>query len=218
MNITIRNEEEKDYRKVEEVTREGFWNHFQPGADEHFLLHNLRKSPDFIKELDFVIEADGEIIGSIIFSTARIIDATGIATEVITFGPLTILPDYQKQGLGRKLIQHAIHIATEMGFKAILIYGDPRFYGRLGFRAAEKYDITTADGYYAIGLLAYVLQPGALQKISGRFEESPVYHQIDQTALEAFDSNFEKKQRCETEFQKEFRILLSLVYKAEQEK
>lgn len=218
MNITIRNEEEKDYRKVEEVTREGFWNHFQPGADEHFLLHNLRKSPDFIKELDFVIEADGEIIGSIIFSTAKIIDANGIATEVITFGPVTILPDYQKLGLGRKLIQHAIQAATQMGFKAILIYGDPRFYGRLGFRAAERYDITTADGYFAIGLLAYELQPGALQKISGRFEESSVYHQIDQTALEAFDSNFEKKQKCETDFHKEFQVLLSLVYQAEQEK
>lgn len=215
MNITIRNEEEKDYRKVEEVTREGFWNHFQPGADEHFFLYNLRKSPDFIKELDFVIEVDGVIIGNIVFSKAQVIDVKGIATEVITFGPVTILPNYQKQGLGRKLIRHAIQVATEMGFSAIIIYGDPRFYGRLGFRAAEKYDITTADGYFAIGLLAYELQPGALKNVSGRFEESPVYHQIDQSALEAFDSNFEKKQKCETDFHKEFQILLSLVYKAE---
>ena len=217
MNITIRNEEEKDYRKVEEVTREGFWNHFQPGADEHFLLHKLRKSPDFISELDFVIEADGVIIGNIVFSKAQVTDANGIAREVITFGPVTILPDYQKRGLGRKLIRHAIQAATEMGFKAILIYGDPRFYGRLGFRAAEKYDITTANGYFAIGLLAYELQPGALQNVSGRFEESSAY-QIDQAALEAFDRSFEKKQKRETDFHKEFQILLSLVYKEEPEK
>lgn len=214
MNITIRNEEEKDYRKVEEVTREGFWNHFQPGADEHFLLHNLRKSPDFISELDFVIEADGEIIGNIVFSKAKVIDANGKATEVITFGPVTILPNYQKMGLGRKLICHAIEVSADMGFKAIIIYGDPRFYGRLGFRAAEKYDITTATGYFAIGLLAYELQPGALEDVSGRFEESSAY-QIDETALAAFDQSFEKKEKCETNFHKEFQILLSLIYKAE---
>jgi len=71
-----------------------------------------------------------------------------------------------------------------MGFKAILIYGDPRFYGRLGFRAAEKYDIITSEGYFAIGLLAYELQPRALENISGRFEESSAY-QIDEAALEA---------------------------------
>lgn len=148
MEITIRNEAEKDYRKVEEVTREGFWNHFQPGADEHFLLHNLRKSPDFIEELDFVIEADGMIIGNIVFCKSRIIDVKGMATEVIIFGPVTILPDYQKMGYGRKLIRHAIQAAKDMGFNAILIYGDPRFYGGLGFRAAEKYDITTKVGLF----------------------------------------------------------------------
>lgn len=214
MEITIRNETKKDYRKVEEVTREGFWNHFQPGADEHFLLHNLRKSPDFISALDFVIEADGAIIGNIIFIKARIINAEGMATEVITFGPVTILPDYQKMGYGRKLIRHAIQAAQDMGFNAILIYGDPRFYGRLGFRAAEKYDITTNDGYFAIGLLAYELQPGALEKVSGRFEESTAY-QIDASALAAFDRSFEKKEKCKTDFQKEFQILLSLIYKAD---
>ena len=214
MKITIRNEAKKDFRKAEEITREGFWNHFQPGASEHFILHNLRKSPDFIKELDFVMEADGEIIGNIVFSKAKIIKKSGKFTEVITFGPVTILPDYQRKGRGRQLICHAIQAAQDMGFKAILIYGDIRIYGHMGFRLAEKYDITTSDGYYAVGLLAYELQPKALENISGRFEESPAY-EIDESALEAFDASFEKKEKCETEFHKEFQVLLSLVYKAD---
>ena len=65
MELIIRNETEKDFRPVEELTREAFWNLYAPGCVEHYLAHQLRRHPDFIKELDFVAESNGKIVGNI---------------------------------------------------------------------------------------------------------------------------------------------------------
>ncbi len=67
MNMTIRLETEKDYRAVEELTREAFWNVYKPGADEHYYVNQMRNHPDFIPELAFVLEKDGKIIGNIMY-------------------------------------------------------------------------------------------------------------------------------------------------------
>ena len=67
-DLTIRLETEKDYRAVEELTREAFWNVYKPGADEHYYVHKMRSHPDFIPELAFVLEKDGKIIGNIMYT------------------------------------------------------------------------------------------------------------------------------------------------------
>ena len=122
MNLVIRNEKTKDYRIVEELTREAFWNLYVPGCSEHFILHNLRNNADFIKELDFVAEREGQIVGHIAYSRAKITDKQGMGKEVISFGPVSVLPEYQKQGIGRALISYTIGIAKEKGHQAISIY------------------------------------------------------------------------------------------------
>ena len=60
-NITIRLENENDYQNVENLTREAFWNVYRPGCMEHYVLHCYRRDPDFVPELDFVMELDGEL-------------------------------------------------------------------------------------------------------------------------------------------------------------
>ena len=69
-NLTMRLETEKDYRAVEELTREAFWNVYKPGADEHYFVHTMRSHPDFIPELAFVLELDGKIVGNIMYTKA----------------------------------------------------------------------------------------------------------------------------------------------------
>ena len=172
MNIIIRNEKENDYRTVEELTREAFWNLYVPGCNEHFILHNLRKSSDFIPELDFIAEKEGQIVGNIVYSRGIIKDQQGAEKEVICFGPVSVLPAFQKQGIGSALIIHTINLARAMGYPAIFIYGDPRYYSRFGFRCAEKYDIKTADDKFAVALLALELKQGVLNNMPGRFIES----------------------------------------------
>jgi predicted N-acetyltransferase YhbS len=211
MDIIIKNENKNDHRIVEELTREAFWNLYVPGCSEHFLLHNLRKSKDFIRELDFIAEKDGRIIGNIVYTRGIIKTDYGTEKEVICFGPVSVLPAFQKQGIGSALINHSIKIAKGLGYQAIFIYGDPRYYCRFGFRCAEKYDIKTADGKFAYALLALELQPGALNNMPGRFIESATF-EVDESKLGEFDKTFPAKEKTITDSQREFAFMASMRY------
>ncbi len=215
LNLLIRNEEPKDYDAVENLVRETFWNLYVPGCSEQLVLHKLRESADFISELDFVAEYNGLIVGQIVYSRGILTSDESAETQVLSFGPVSVLPDFQKQGVGSALITHTISIAKTMGYPAILIYGDPRYYSRFGFRCAEKYDIQTADGYYAVALQALELVPGALERIAGKFQESSAYAIDEEEALQ-FDAKFPYKEKTETDSQKEFGIMVSLRYPARQ--
>ena len=210
-SLIIRNEEEKDYRAVEELVRKAFWNLYVPGCSEHFVLHHLRNSSDFIPELDFVAEKDGRIVGQIVYSRGKIRYEQGDEKEVICFGPVSVLPELQRQGIGGALINHTVNLAREMGFAAICIYGDPRYYSRFGFRCAEKYDIKTADGKFAVALQVLELREGALGDRPGNFIESAAY-EPDEKEFAGFDASFPFMEKAETESQKEFMVLASLRY------
>ncbi len=211
IELAIRNEKGNDYRTVEELVREAFWNLFVPGCSEHFILHNLRNSSDFIPELDFVAEKEGQIVGQIIYSRGVIDYIHGSQKEVISFGPVSVLPAFQKQGIGSALITHSIKLAHEMEFPAICIYGDPRYYSRFGFRCSEKYDIKTNDNKFAVALLVLELQQGALISTSGRFIESTAF-EFDENDFARYDDTFPFKEKAETDSQKEFKFLASLRY------
>jgi putative acetyltransferase len=211
MNLIIRNENANDYRIVEELTREAFWNIHTPGCDEHFILHNLRNSKDFIPELTFIAQNAEKIVGHVAYSHGIVRDESGAENEIISFGPLSVLPNYQKQGVGSTLVNHTINLARAKGYSAICIYGDPRYYSRFGFRCAEKYEIKTADNKFAVALQVLELKAGALRSISGKFIESHAF-EIDVKKFVEFENSFPFKEKTETESQREFRLLVSLRY------
>ena len=93
----IRNELEEDYDDVENLTREAFWNVYRPGCNEHLVIHNLRKEKCFIKELDYVIEKDNKIIANIVYAKSKITQDNGITKDILIFGPISVLPEYQKK-------------------------------------------------------------------------------------------------------------------------
>ena len=211
INLIIRSEKEKDYRNVEQLIREAFWNLYVPGCNEHFVLHNLRNSNDFIPELDFVAEKEGRIVGQIVYSRGVIKCKQGQEMEVISFGPVSVLPSFQKQGIGSALITHTINLAQKMGFPAICIYGDPRYYSRFGFRCAEKFEIKTTDDKFAVALQVLELQQGVLSNKPGKFIESTAF-EIDENEFAKYDATFPFKEKAETDSQQEFRLLASLRY------
>jgi putative acetyltransferase len=211
VSLTIRNEREEDYRSVEQLVREAFWNLYVPGCSEHYILHNLRKSDDFIPELDFVAEKEGQIVGQIAYSRGTIKGKGGEDKEVITFGPVSVLTRFQKQGIGSALINHTISLARGMGHPAVCIYGDPRYYSRFGFRCGEKYEIKTADDKFAVALQVLELREAALNNMSGRFVESVAFT-VDETGFAQYDATFPFKEKKETNSQREFRLLASLRY------
>lgn len=192
--IVLRNETPADYRAVETLTRDAFWNQYAPGCNEHYLLHVMREADAFLPELDIVAEVGGRIVGNIVYTRAKIVGDQGQSWEVLSFGPISVLPEYQRQGIGRKLIEHTRELAQALGYRAILIYGDPAVYGKVGFAPAEKYGIGTPDNMYAAALQAMELYPGALAGCTGRFFEDPLF-EIDPQAAEEFDQGFAAKER-----------------------
>ena len=209
MNFILRPEHPADHRAVEALVREAFWNVYKPGCDEHHYLHLLRQSPAFRPELTFVCEVDGELAGQIACSSSSIALSSGGRLNTVTFGPLAVLPRYQKQGLARALVCRALRTAQAAGEQAAVILGDPRHYGRYGFWCGEKWGISLENGQYLPGLQAVELSPGALERAAGRFHEGFVYAP-DPSELDAFDASFPVKEKAVTDFQREFQVMCSL--------
>lgn len=192
MITTLRTETESDYRAVEELTREAFWNLYIPGCDEHYLAHILRDHPDFIKEFDFVVECSGKVIGSIMYTRSYVENEKGEKTETATFGPVSVLPGYQRNGVGAMLIRHTVRLAREKGYPAVIIYGDPHNYCKHGFKNGKDYNISANDGSFPLGLLVLELKKGFFEGHSWKFYNSPAY-EFDKTAAEEFDKRFDPK-------------------------
>lgn len=209
MNLVIRNEEAKDYRRTEEVAREAFWNLYFPGAAEHYVVHNMRSHPDFIKELAFVIEVDGIVEGAIFYTHSKIVTSEG-DVPTISFGPVFISPQYHRQGLGRKLITHSIAKATEMGYTAILTLGYPYHYEPYGFCGGKKYGISMADGKFYTGLLVLPLQKNALDGIHGYVVFSDGL-EAEEADILAFDAAFPEKEKKVLSCQKEYEIACAML-------
>ena len=150
MNVEIKIEEPKDYRRVEEITRRAFWNLHVPGCDEHFLAHKLRSHEDFIPELDFVAAIDNVVIGNIMYSESHLRDDADNKMSTITFGPVSVHPNYQRQGIGSALISHSISIATKMGHRVVIIHGNPSNYCKFGFKGSKAYNVSTPERRYII--------------------------------------------------------------------
>ncbi len=210
MKIFICNERPEDHFTVENLTREAFWNLHVPGCDEHFLVRKLRDSEDFLPELNFVAEADGRIVGNIMFSRSHVVGQDNQRFETVTFGPVSVLPEYQRQGVGRALIERGLKSARASGHSAAIIFGSPAYYARFGFRPGKEYDIRTSDGKYAAALQALELFPGALRGVCGRFLESEAF-EMDPKEAEEFDRLFPYKKKRVLPSQAEFIKIASMV-------
>jgi putative acetyltransferase len=194
MELTIRLETENDYFEVEKLTREAFWNLYVPGCDEHYLCHILRDHRDFIKELDYVAEIDGKIVGSIMYTKSELIGENGEIVETVSFGPLCVHPKYQRQGIGSALIEKTKSIVQNKKIPAIIIYGDPHNYCKHGFKNGLDYNVSNLDGEYPLGLLILETIPGFFNSKLWQAIQSDVFNFDGKEALE-FDKKFEIKEK-----------------------
>ncbi|MFV0350941.1 MAG: GNAT family N-acetyltransferase [Oscillospiraceae bacterium] len=196
MEITIRPEQPKDYRKTEEIAREAFWNWFAPGCDEHYLLHSMRSNPDFVAPLSFVALQNNQPIGVIAYAKAYIKTPALPLQEILMFGPLCVLPACQRLGIGAALVRHSLQATRQMGYSAVSIYGDPAYYRPLGFVPAKRFGIKTPNGNYLQVLMVYPLHANALPALGGVLFESPLYH-VDAKKAAIFDQSFPVRQKQE---------------------
>lgn len=209
-DLTLRLETPSDYRETENLTREAFWNVYAPGCMEHYLLHRLRHSPDFIPELDIVAVCGGQIVGNAVCVRSHIEGKDGKRREVLTLGPISVLPVFQRRGIGRRMIEYITDAAGRMGYGAILLCGDPLLYVRYGFGPAGKHGIMTSDGRTSPALMIYPINGAGLSDYSGRYFESPSYD-IGIAQAEEFDLGFPAKEKLsDTPSQRRFKELLAM--------
>lgn len=199
--FTIRREQSSEEREVENLIRESFWNVYQPGCTEHYIMHCLRKDAAFIPELDLVMTVcdgdDEKLIGQIMCMNAEINIADGTVLPVMTFGPIGIHPDYQRQGYGKALLNHAMIKAAEMGYGAVCIEGNISFYGKCGFALASAFGLRSqgvAEGTDEPYFLCKELKEGYLSGVSGEYV-TPKGYFVDEAECEAFDTMFPKKEK-----------------------
>lgn len=190
--MIIRLEEEKDYFETENLTREAFWNVYREGCFEHLIIHNLRKDKSFVKELDYCIEIDNKIIANIVYAKGKLKLENGNIREILIFGPVSVLPEYQKKGYGEKLINYTIEKAKKLGYDAILITGNPNYYKKFGFESCSKYKI-----YYE-GIdkkeetpffMIKILNDNNIENLKGIYSDPDCY-KADEKELEEFDKKF----------------------------
>ena len=197
MNIYVRLEEEKDYRKVEEIARAAFSypDRIRRGKIgcpyEHWMVHELRHR-DGIAALSFVAQqTDGAVVGDIICRNAVIRKGEQVL-PVLSFGPLSVLPEYQRQGVGKTLVLTMIEQAKKLGYGAILFFGRPEYYPQFGFSEAAIYGISDSEGYNYPAFMAMELKEGYLKNIrGGKYYESDIYNDaLNREKVRAFDRMF----------------------------
>ena len=196
-DLTIRLEKKEDFRAVEELVRESFWNVYRPGCSEHYVIHVLRDDPDFVRELDFVMERDGKLIGQNMFMRTVINADNGGNIPVLTMGPIGITPALKRHGYGKKLLDYSLEQAAGMGFGAVLFEGNIGFYGKSGFDYARNFGIRYHDlpeGADDSFFLCRELVPGYLDQVTGVYQTPPGYY-VDDADVEEFDKTFPPKEK-----------------------
>ena len=193
----IRLETSEDHSKVEHLVRDSFWNVYRPGCLEHYVLYCLRHDPDFVTELDFVMEKDGVIIGQNIFMRASISADDGRRIPVLTMGPICIANALKRQGYGKILLDYSLEQAAKLGAGAVCFEGNIDFYGKSGFTYASRFGIRyhgLPEGEDASFFLCKELIPGYLDGIAGEYA-TPSGYFVDEEKAEEFDKQFPPKEK-----------------------
>jgi predicted N-acetyltransferase YhbS len=211
----IRLEEKKDYKAVENLVRESFWNVYRPGCSEHYVIHVLRDDPAFVPELDFVMcliervddlsdcsaaeqeGRDARLIGQNMFMKTVIEADDGRMIDVLTMGPICITPKLKRKGYGKALLDYSLMKAVEIGYGAVLFEGNIDFYSKSGFDYASKYGIRyhdlpeDADSSF---FLCKELIPGYLDGVTGVYQTPQGYYVKDED-VDEFDKGFPTKEK-----------------------
>ena len=196
-DYSIRLERNEEHRAVEHLIRESFWNVYRPGCLEHFVIHELRKDPAFVKELDFVMEQNGQLIGQNMFMQAVIKADDGRDIPIMTMGPICICNERKRKGYGKILLDYSVEKAAELGCGALCFEGNIDFYGKSGFTYASEFGIRyhgLPEGADASFFLCKELIPGYLDGITGEYAP-PAGYFVDEAAAEEFDKEFPPKEK-----------------------
>ena len=163
--MIIRQETEKDYKLTESVVEEAFKDAEYADHDEHLLVQRLRQGKAFIPELSIVAEIENEIVGHILFT--RMLISGSDEFESLSLAPLSVLPEYQRQGIGSELMRKGLTIAKGLGFESVIVVGHKDYYPKFGFEKASKWGIKSNFEVPDEAFMAIELKKNSLSGKSG---------------------------------------------------
>ena len=205
-SITIRTETPADYDAVEKMTRVAFYNLYVPGCNEHYLVRMMRPHPDFVPELDLVLELDGRIIGNVMYTKTKLVDDAGEEKHILTFGPVCIAPEYQRMGYGKLLLEDSFRRAIALGYDVIVIFGNPNNYVSRGFISCKKRNISLSSGVCPSAMMVKELNPDVLDGRHWIYRQSAVFDDLDEAAAERYDDTLEPMEKKFQPSQEEYYI------------
>lgn len=174
-NLIIRQEILGDYDRVIELTAKAFEHMPFSEGDEDKLVEKLRKAPNFIPELSLVAELDGQLVGHILFTPLKI-ENEQETFESLVLGPVSVLPEFQKQGIGGQLILAGHQKARELGFQSVILIGHPEYYPRFGYKTASGWGLKVAMELPSDDVfMAAELTENALSGVSGTIVFPPEF-------------------------------------------
>ncbi len=188
-DVIIREETKADYYETELMTMRAFWNLHAPGCNEHYLVHQLRPCEDYLPELSRIAVKDGRVIGCILYSKAKIVDGEKVQ-DIVTFGPLSVEPEWQGTGVGKMLLRETMEIAKNMGYRGIVIFGEPDYYPKVGFKTCDNFNITTPDGKNFSAFMGIELIEDGFKDVKGKFYESDIFLNLPENKVEEFNKKF----------------------------
>lgn len=149
-----------------DFTKKAFSTAYVSSGDEQDYASNVRASARYIKDLEYVAEDEGRIIGDVLFSTFPF----PYNPKAILLDVACVDIDYRNRGLGQSLIEVALKKAQDLGYEIVFVAGDPKFYAKMGFRASLDYMLKNTNNYDDKYILCKELKKGVLENISGPFD------------------------------------------------
>lgn len=163
--MILRPERDTDPSAIREVHTLAFGR-----ADEADLVDRLREHTGYVPELSWIAEAEaeGRVVGHLLLTPVRVeSDQGGLAEGLLGLGPVAVLPERQREGIGSALIREAISRARDLGYPGIIVLGHPEYYPRFGFEPASRFGLRTHYPVPDPVFMAMPLQPDALRGYAG---------------------------------------------------
>lgn len=163
MDIVVRQEKATDFTEVYEVNKLAFGQ-----ENESKLVELLRKNKDvFVPELSIVAIANHKVVGHILFSKVKIKDKNNHQHKSLALAPMAVIPEFQKMGIGRQLINKGLTTAKSLGFKSVIVLGHEHYYPKFGFEPAFKWHINPPFDVPPEAFMAIALESNGLSNVSG---------------------------------------------------
>jgi len=165
--VIIRQEQSSDYNEVYQLVKMSFATTPDDDGTTQDYLSELRTKDVFIPELSLVAESDeGTLVGQVVLYKTTITTPQRKLTELL-LSPICVHPDYFGRGIARAMVEEALRIARNIGYRAVFLCGDPEIYSKMGFVATYRYNIFHKDEETAEWSMVRELHKGALDGISG---------------------------------------------------